>query len=79
MTRLEKSQKQVLLQYAAQAALNEPQDARQILKEVQAGHAVILRSAGHACTPVAVGKGLRIKVNANIGTSSMHMDPEDEL
>jgi len=44
------------------------------------GTIVICRNVNHmAIKPLAIGKGLRTKVNANIGTSKDHMDLNLEL
>ncbi len=55
--------------------------APEVLRDaVAAGKAVICASARHGGeTPVAIGRGLRTKVNANIGTSPDHADFEEEL
>ncbi len=47
---------------------------------VAAGNIVVVRNNRHASIkPLAVGKGLRTKVNANIGTSGDHADWKLEL
>jgi phosphomethylpyrimidine synthase len=47
---------------------------------VAQGTIVITRNARHtSITPLGVGKGLRTKVNANIGTSKDRMSIEDEI
>src|SRR5574340_923445 len=47
---------------------------------VAAGHIVVVRNNRHAAiAPLALGKGLRTKVNANIGTSGDHYDLDMEL
>ena len=50
-------------------AAREPRTAEEIREDVKNGHTVILKSLLHDCVPVGVGKGLTIKINANIGTS----------
>ncbi len=51
-----------------------------IRQGVAAGNIVVVRNARHKnIKPLAVGKGLRTKVNANIGTSGDHADLELEL
>jgi phosphomethylpyrimidine synthase len=45
-----------------------------------AGHIIIPRNKNHAAiAPLGIGKGLRTKINANIGTSKDHQDIEEEL
>ncbi len=51
-----------------------------IRRGVAEGTIVVVRNLQHSTiTPLAVGKGLRTKVNANIGTSGDHADLEMEL
>lgn len=41
-----------------------------LMKNIADGHTVIVKSQRHSCIPVGIGKNLRIKINANIGTSN---------
>src|SRR3990170_1292225 len=51
-----------------------------IMDGVANGTIVITRNAKHASiTPLGIGKGLRTKVNANIGTSRDRMSIDDEI
>jgi len=51
-----------------------------LVQQIAAGRVVIPANRGHrGITPIGIGEGLRVKVNANIGTSSDHADPEEEL
>ncbi len=51
-----------------------------IVDGVADGTIVITRNAKHATiTPLGVGKGLRTKINANIGTSKDRMSIDDEM
>lgn len=45
-----------------------------LLKKIRQGRAVILKSRLHDCRPVGIGKGLTVKINANIGTSGLACD-----
>lgn len=47
--------------------------------DVVAGRTVILGRAGSKVAPTAIGHGLRVKVNANIGTSPDYPDLDQEL
>ena len=79
MTQIEQSLNgQISGEMRAVAAL-EPRTAEEIRADIEKGHTVILKSLLHDCAPVGVGKGLKIKVNANIGTSGYNEDPEMEL
>jgi len=52
----------------------------QLRDDVANGLTVIPANPGHAnLVPIGIGRGLRIKVNANIGTSAAYPDPEREL
>jgi len=50
-----------------------------LVPEVAAGRVVVLRNASAGRKPVGLGRGLRTKVNANIGTSADASDVEEEL
>jgi len=51
----------------------------ELKRNIAAGKVVVLRARGHAIEPMAVGKGLTVKVNANIGTSPDASDLKHEL
>ncbi|MGA3280742.1 MAG: phosphomethylpyrimidine synthase ThiC [Smithella sp.] len=80
MTQLEKARKGLItkeMKIAARAERVAPEYIRQGLVD---GTIVICRNVNHgAIKPLAIGKGLRTKVNANIGTSKDHMDLNLEL
>jgi len=51
-----------------------------VIEGVANGTIVITRSARHASiTPLGIGRGLRTKINANIGTSKDRISVEDEI
>ena len=51
-----------------------------VIEGVANGTIVITRNARHTfITPLGIGKGLRTKINANIGTSKDRMSIEDEI
>ena len=61
-------------------AAQEGVSAEFIRKGMADGNIVVVRNNRHTgVTPLAVGKGLKTKVNANIGTSGDHADLELEL
>jgi phosphomethylpyrimidine synthase len=62
-----------------QVANDEPLSLEQIVNRVAAGHIVIPWNPNHHPTPVGLGKGLRVKVNANIGTSREYCKPDEEI
>ncbi len=50
-----------------------------IKERLKTGRVVILKNRLHDVKPVGVGEGLKVKVNANFGTSPYHMDVQEEL
>ncbi len=62
------------------AAREEPVNARQLGKLIAAGKAVLPANRKHeGLRPIAIGQGLRTKVNANIGSSPLHPSLKEEL
>jgi phosphomethylpyrimidine synthase len=53
-----------------------PEDVRRLVEE---GTVVIPHNNGRSFRPVGIGRGLRTKTNANLGTSSDELSPENEL
>jgi len=61
-------------------AKEESISTRELLKKIADGKVVILKNVNHeGVHPVAVGEGVRTKVNANIGTSSIMADLQTEI
>ncbi len=80
MTQLEKARRGIVTEEMKACASVEGVSPEVIRKGVEEGTIVVVRNVGHtAISPLAVGKGLRTKVNANIGTSGDHIDLELEL
>ena len=80
MTQLEIAGKGQISEEMRLCAETEGVDPEFIRAGVAAGTIVVVRNNRHgAIRPVAVGKGLRTKINANIGTSKDRMDLEVEL
>lgn len=62
------------------AAAAEKVDPESLAEAVARGEAIVCKNRGrHNARPLAIGKGLRTKVNANIGTSKDQMDPDLEM
>ena len=57
-----------------QVAETERMDAELLRERIARGELVIPKNKKHDITPIGIGKGLRTKVNANIGTSSDFID-----
>jgi phosphomethylpyrimidine synthase len=80
MTQLEKARKGLITQEMKIAARVEKVAPEYIRQGLVDGTIVICRNVRHtSIKPLAIGKGLRTKVNANIGTSKDHMDLNLEL
>ncbi len=50
-----------------------------LLEYISNGWVVIPKNTNHDFSPMGIGKGLRTKVNANIGTSPLHCDIAEEI
>ena len=72
-TRIELARTGTITEEVKQAARAEGVSAGQLAEDIALGRAVIARNAGRRhkseLPPLAIGKGLRTKINANIGTS----------
>jgi len=80
MTQLEKARKGLMTEEMKIAARGENVAPEYIRKGIAEGTIVICRNINHqVITPLAIGKGLRTKTNANIGTSKDHTDLNLEL
>jgi phosphomethylpyrimidine synthase len=80
MTQLEKARKGLITEEMKIAAAAEGVEPEYIRQGMVDGVIVICRNVNHtAIKPLAIGKGLRTKVNANIGTSKDNNDLTLEL
>jgi len=80
MTQLLKSELGETTEQMLHVAAQEPASPAELKARVRAGTVVIPANKNHAgLKPVGVGQGLRIKVNANIGTSPSVSDVNLEL
>ncbi len=80
MTQLEKAHKGLITKEMIMAARQEKIAPEYIRQGLVDGTIVICRNVKHpSIKPLAIGQGLRTKVNANIGTSEDHMDLNLEL
>ena len=77
---LEQARKGILTDSMKAVASSEQVDAHLLLEGMAAGHSIIPLNRKHTTiAPCGIGKGLRTKINANIGTSKDHQDIEEEL
>ncbi|HRT28125.1 MAG TPA: phosphomethylpyrimidine synthase ThiC, partial [Syntrophales bacterium] len=80
MTQLEFARKGVVSEEMRICADSEGVNPEFIRNGVEDGSIVVVRNAVRKnISPLAIGKGLRTKVNANIGTSRDHADLAQEL
>jgi phosphomethylpyrimidine synthase len=80
MTQLEAALRGEITPQMRRVAEREGVEPEIILRGVAAGRVVIPANVNHAnLDPAGIGEGLRIKVNANLGTSSAIADVDDEL
>jgi len=80
MTQLEIARKGKISPEMRAAAKGEPVNAAQLRKTIAAGKAVLPANAKHkSLRPIAIGAGLRTKINANIGTSPVKASLREEL
>ena len=80
LTLIERLQRGDIPEALARASAGEPLDAVEIAGEIVEGTAVFtLNSLRELSRPCVIGRGLRTKVNANIGTSADSVDLELEL
>lgn len=79
MTQISSAQLGTITEQMKQVANDEPISLDQVQKRVAAGHIVIPWNPNHHPIPVGLGRGLRVKVNANIGTSREYCKPEEEI
>jgi len=80
MTQLEKAREGLITEEMKIAAVTEGVEAEYIRQGMVDGNIVVCRNVNHtAIKPLAIGLGLRTKVNANIGTSKDNNDLTLEL
>ncbi|MGB6120791.1 MAG: phosphomethylpyrimidine synthase ThiC, partial [Bacteroidota bacterium] len=80
VNQLEQARKGIVTKDMEEVASSEGLDIQFIVEEMVAGHTIIPRNKNHTTIPpIGIGKGLRTKINANIGTSKDHQDIEEEL
>lgn len=80
MTQLEYAKKNKITPLMRQIAEKECVSPKQLLKYIKEGRAVIpLNKTRRIKNPCGIGKGLRTKVNANIGTSTSKSEVKNEL
>lgn len=80
MTQLEYARQGETTEAMEKTAASEGISAETIRQGIAEGTIVITQNVKHrTISPLAIGKGLRTKINANIGTSKDHTNVEEEL
>ncbi len=80
MTQIESARNNDVTPEIEQVAQQEGVNTRELMQKVAQGTVVILKNVNHkGINPVGVGKGLSIKINANIGTSHQKSGLDEEL
>ena len=80
MTQLEYARQGETTEAMEKTAASEGISAETIRQGIAEGTIVITQNVKHqTISPLAIGKGLRTKVNANVGTSKDHTNVEEEL
>ncbi len=78
-TRIELAKKGIITDEVKQVALYEGLEPEKLSQDIASGFTVISRNAFHDIKPLGIGKGLRTKINANIGTSKDKISLDDEM
>ena len=77
MTQIEEAKSGKITREMACVALYEKIASDVVRKRIASGEIVIMTR--HKCKPLGIGKGLQTKVNVNLGTSSIAIDPDAEV
>lgn len=79
MTRIELAKKGIITDEMKETALFEGIAPERLAADIAEGLTVIPRNIKHNIKPIGIGKKLRTKVNANIGTSKDRVSFDDEM
>jgi len=79
MTQISDAKKGVVTKQMKDVSKYEKIDVQLIRRRVASGKIVIPFNKIHSPKSVGIGKGLKVKVNANIGTSREHCDIDEEI
>lgn len=78
-TQLEYAKRRKITEEVKKIASDEGLTPEYVMRGVAQGRIVVAKNVRREITPLGIGEGLRIKVNANIGTSKDFCDVEKEL
>jgi len=79
MTRIEIAKKGIVTEEVKKAAVLESIEPETLAQDIAKGVTVIPRNINHDIRPIAIGRGVKTKINANIGTSKDRVSIEEEL
>jgi phosphomethylpyrimidine synthase len=79
MTRIEIARKGIITDEVRQTALEENISPEKLSQDIASGFSVITRNKNHDIKPLGIGKGLKTKINANIGTSKDRVSFDEEM
>src|SRR5260370_7567996 len=79
MTQIEAARKNIITRQMTEVAEDEGFAPEEIRALVATGEVVIPHNIHHDFRAIGIGKGLRTKVNANIGASNFHQLIEEEV
>ena len=78
MTRVEQAKSGLISEEIQKAAIREGLSP-EIVRSAMANGTMVLEKQKRQIEPLLLGSPSRVKINANIGTSSAHADIKDEL
>ncbi|MBM4135221.1 MAG: phosphomethylpyrimidine synthase ThiC [Nitrospira sp.] len=79
MTRIEVAKKGIISDECKEAALYEGISPERLAHDIAQGVTVIPKNMNHDIKPIGIGRGLRTKVNVNIGTSKDRVSFDEEM
>lgn len=79
MTRIELARRGIITKEMEFVASVEGISPQKLISDIAEGVSVITRNILHDIVPLGIGKGLRTKINANIGTSKDRISFEEEI
>jgi phosphomethylpyrimidine synthase len=78
MTRIESAKRGIITEEVRAVALSENISPERLASDIAEGVTVIPMNGRHNIKPIGIGKGLKTKVNANIGTSKDRVSLDEE-
>ncbi len=78
-TRIELAKKGIITEEVKKAALSEGIEPEKLAGDIASGISVIPKNINHDIAPIGIGRSLKTKINANIGTSKDRVSLEEEM